>query len=83
MKRDNCWSEQSPKKSIVPFFLGNPVYHHIIIIIIIIIIVIIIIIITRHLDTLYIVQPYHSVYKNCMYITNTTSLQFRKEMSFQ
>ena len=29
VKKDNCWSEQSPEKSIVltvPFFVGHPVY---------------------------------------------------------
>ena len=26
MKKDNCWSEQSGKKSTVPLFLGHPVY---------------------------------------------------------
>ena len=26
VKKDKCWSEQSPKKSTVPFFLGHPVY---------------------------------------------------------
>ena len=26
VKKDNCWSEQSSKKSTVPFFLGHPVY---------------------------------------------------------
>ena len=26
MKKDNCWSQQSPEKSTVPFFLGHPVY---------------------------------------------------------
>ena len=29
MKKDNCWSEQGPTKSTVPFFLGHPVYIHI------------------------------------------------------
>ena len=31
-KKDNCWSEQSPDKSIVstvPFFWGHPVYSKI------------------------------------------------------
>ena len=27
VKKDNCWLEQIPKKSTVPFLLGHPVYN--------------------------------------------------------